>query len=140
GPMILTAIGKVAFGKNDAEVFITGATRITNEQTLAQVVSLDRGVLAQPSNVGVHHFDAYTVVPEGELNVGYDFNEHVRLSFGYSFLYWNKVLRPANQIDQALNIQPLQPLPFAGEPRPAGIFRTSPFFAQGLTLSCLLSY
>jgi hypothetical protein len=43
----------------------------------------------------------FTVVPEGTLNVGYQFAPELRVWVGYDFLYISDVLRPGQQVNTA---------------------------------------
>src|SRR5262249_42939276 len=95
GCFVLTLTGKVAVGENDMISKISGNTIIT-EPDGTVTTSNTRAVLVQPSNVGEQHLKKIGVIPAGEAYVGYDFNEYVRLSIGYSFIYWFDILRPGN--------------------------------------------
>ena len=46
------------------------------------------GLLALPSNIGVHSRDVFSVVPEVGLTVGYQLTDHLKTFVGYNFLYW----------------------------------------------------
>jgi hypothetical protein len=42
-------------------------------------------------------------VPEGSLELGFQITPHVSATFGYTFLYWNKVARPGDQVSNVIN-------------------------------------
>ena len=42
-------------------------------------------------------------VPEAGINFNVEATKNIRLRFGYSFLFWNAVSRPGQQIDRAVN-------------------------------------
>jgi len=93
--------GKIGVGANDQEVDINGSSALA---TPTGPIVAGGGVLAQASNIGVHTQTALSIVPEGGVNVGVKITPHLRLTAGYSFLYWSSVVRPANQIDHNVNL------------------------------------
>lgn len=96
----LTAFGKVALGSTDEKLRIQGTTTLV---TPAGNQVAPGGVLALPSNIGNYSRSVFGVVPEAGLTLGIEPIQHVRATLGYSFLYWNNVLRPGNQIDRIVN-------------------------------------
>jgi hypothetical protein len=124
---------KFAMGTTQQLVTISGST-ITNVQGPTQV--LPGGLLAQPTNSGRFSRDAFTVVPEVGVNLGYQITNNLRATLGYNFLYWSDVARPGDQVDLAVNPNQLRvprPSPLTGPPSPALSFHSSGFWAQGLT-------
>ncbi|HEY7315033.1 MAG TPA: BBP7 family outer membrane beta-barrel protein [Gemmataceae bacterium] len=91
------------------------------------------GLLAQSSNIGSYTRGITSFIEEVGLNVGYQFTNHIRGFVGYNFLYWNNVVRPGNQIDQTVNPNLIPPSVPGGPARPAFDFRSSDFWAQGVT-------
>jgi hypothetical protein len=55
-------------------------------------------------------------------------------------LYWNKVIRPPDQIDRAVSVQPLPVSDQVGVSRPVAIHRPTNIWVQGLSLSVGFSY
>jgi hypothetical protein len=90
------------------------------------------GFLALPTNMGHFDRDHFAVVPEFGLHFGYQVTDHVRAFAGYTFLYWDNVVRPGNQIDLTVNPSQVPPHTLVGAPRPAFAFQGSDFWAQGL--------
>jgi hypothetical protein len=116
------------------EVRVAAVTVIT-EPDGTVTSGTNQGLLVGPGNAGKFGRDRYTFVPEGAVRIGYAFNEYVSLRVGYSFIYLDEVLRPGNQIDRRVNVQPVGaqglPQPLA----PLGpVFGGSHFWAQGLDL------
>ncbi len=99
--LFVNAFGKVALGATDEEVDINGSTTLFDLTAGAQ--SAGGGVLALPTNIGLHSRTVIGFVPEGGLNVGVKVLPSLNLTAGYSFLYWNAVVRPGGQIDRAVN-------------------------------------
>ena len=93
------AFTKVAFGSTNEKVTINGSTTLTGPG--GQTVPT--GVLALPGNIGTYTRSTFGVVPEFGLTLAAQPFRNVRLTMGYSYLYWNKVARPGNQIDRVIN-------------------------------------
>ena len=65
---------------------------------------------------------------------------HLPISPGYNFLYWTGVARPGNQMDRAINIQSLQPFDQIGQARPAPLFSSTGFWAQGMSVQMAFTF
>lgn len=107
-------------------------------------VNAGSGMLAAASNIGSYLHNAFAVVPEVGLNLGYDLTSWLRVKVGYSFIYWSSVVRPGGQIDR--NLDPRQSpslqayIPgFVGH-EPVPFFNTSSFWAQGLNVGVQLRF
>jgi hypothetical protein len=87
-----------------------------------------RALLIQPSNAGRFSRNVFGVVPEAKVNLTYEFNQHVRLGVGYTFLYWHDVLRPGDAIDPTID------LGNPPETRPQFTFNRGSYWVQGLNL------
>ena len=96
----VSAYTKLALGANDEEVDIAGSSTLISP---AGVFTAPGGVLALTSNGGQHNRTRLGFIPEVGLNVGLNLTNHLRLSAGYSFTFWNEVVRPSLQIDRAVN-------------------------------------
>ena len=96
----LSAYGKVALGMTEEKLRIQGSTTLI---TPAGNQTAPGGILALPSNIGNYSRSVFGVVPEAGLTLGIEPIRHVRATVGYSFLYWNNVLRPGAQIDRIVN-------------------------------------
>jgi len=121
----------VGMGVTQQFVTIDGQT-ITQSPGLGTTVS-QGGLLAQTSNIGRYTHEAFSVVPQIGLNIGYQFTNHIRGFVGYNFLYWSSVVRPGNQIDPVVNPNLIPPAIGGGPQRPAFNFNGSDFWAQGIT-------
>src|SRR5206468_3726793 len=98
--------GKVAFGNVEQRLRNSAFTSIREPD--GRVTSdTDNALFVSPGNAGRFSRTRFAVVPEGSFKVGFDFNEHVRLTFGYTFLYLSHALRPADQLDRNVNVQPV---------------------------------
>jgi hypothetical protein len=104
-------------------------------------VALPGGLLALSTNSGRYSTGDWTVIPEAAVRIGYQVSEHLRVSVGYSALYWPNVWRAAGQIDPALNTDLLPPaIPTAGPSRPLFPGRTSALWAQFLSVGVEVRY
>lgn len=134
--------GKVGLGQTHQTLDIAGGTTVIGAN--GSVTRFAGGVLAEPSNIGSHERDRFSIVPEAGIDLAYQVTKHVRLSLGYSFLYWNNVIRPGSQPDFVVDVaQAPQLAPAAaptGQRRPAVFFRETDFWAQGISLGAEIRY
>lgn len=142
GRFYVDVLAKVALGVSVEHAAIDGWTAYSTSGGQSGGVGV--GALALPSNSGTYGKDQFAVVPEAGINFGYALTQHIRLTFGYTFLYWSRVFRPGNQIDRAIN-----PTEFPavvglgtsqGPPRPNFTFKDSDFWAQGLNFGLVFRY
>jgi hypothetical protein len=136
------AVAKVAVGDSHEVVDIFGSTSITPPGGPAQ--SSPGGLLALPSNSGRFSHDAFAVVPEVGLTVGYQVTRYLRAFAGYTFLYWSDVARPGDEIDRNINRQQVPTSringPLTGPAQPAFSFNQTDFWAQGVSVGLELRY
>jgi hypothetical protein len=139
GPWFLNMRGSVALGTTHEIADVSGITRVSVPGLGSE--SFAGGLLTQPTNIGHFNHNTFSVVPETGFNIGYQFTEHARIYLGYTFLYWNRVARPGNQIDLAVNTSQINPpRVLAGPARPEFVFHDSDFWAQGLNFGLELRY
>ena len=122
-------LAKLALGGTRARTRIDGSTTVAVPQQ-APVVYGD-GMLALPTNSGTSQETVFTAMPELGLNIGYDLTPRLKATFGYTFLYWSRIARPADQIDTSLNPTQFPAGTLAGYPAPAPKFILSDYWAQG---------
>lgn len=93
------------------------------------------GIFAQPANEGRTSATKFSVVPDLQIKIGYAITPRLRATIGYDFLYYGGVLRPGDQINrntpkgQTFN----QADPTISTTSPTRLFKTSDFFAHGLS-------
>ncbi len=144
GHFFVNLLSQVAVGGTQQLVNIKGTSN-TSIPGFSPMGAASSGLLALAgSNAGRTTHDAIGVVPEVELKLGWQFGKFARLSVGYSFLYWNSVVRPAEQLDRVVNPN-LVPLSGSfgapgGPGVPAAPFRRTDFWAQGLLFGLELTY
>lgn len=122
GKVFLDWRALIAFGATVRTVQISGSTLFLDPVPGGNPVRQPGGLLALPSNIGTYTSSEFSVIPEVNVNLGYQITPMVRAYIGYSFLYWNNVARAGEQID--LNVDP------AGLPSRAGpgVIGTAPNF------------
>jgi hypothetical protein len=121
----LDAQVKVALGNTNMYVLVDG-------QTTTNGVVANRGpLLALPSNMGEYQMNEFTAVPELGITVGYDLTCRLRMTVGYTLIYWGKVARAGDQID--LEINPAQLTGGPGD-QPRFSMVTTDYWAQGLNV------
>lgn len=128
----------VGLGTTHKEATIDGSTTITPSG--GRSTTYAGGLLALPTNIGRYTKNDFSVVPEIGLNLGYQFNQNIRVFVGYSFLYWSNVTRAGDIIDLTINTSQLPPNPLVGPARPAFTWNDSDFWAQGVSFGAELRY
>lgn len=149
---------KIAAGNMHQTININGSTTIENGNfngnTFARQTQ-SGGLLAQGTNIGSHSADRFAVVPEIGLKFGWDITQHWRFYAGYNVLYISNVVRAGEQLDLRVNRTQSA---FAGvdangvangshgvlapgsPATPAVLFRTTEFWAQGVSLGLEYRY
>jgi hypothetical protein len=138
GKWSFEVLTKIAAGNTHSTVTINGQTSITAPNQATQLLS--GGVLAGSTNSGTYQRDAFTMIPQLGIEVGYQVNCHWRAFVGYNVLYWGSVFNAADQID--LNVDPRNfPPPIRGGlPFPAYPDKSTNFWAHGINLGTEFRY
>jgi hypothetical protein len=132
----LELLSKLAIGSTKQKVNISGSTRQTTLAPGPTDETRSGGLLALDSNIGRYERDELSVIPEIGFTVGFALTERLRVTGGYTFLYWSRVVRPGDQID--LEVNP-DNLPFSNVPpslpnRPEFVFRDTDLWAHGMNV------
>ena len=98
----LSMLAKVGLGNTHETVHVNGTTLITDLS--GSTIPFSNGLLAQPSNIGVHTANEFTVVPELNIRYTRHLTDCIDLAIGYTGIYWSEVAQPGNQVN--LNIDP----------------------------------
>jgi hypothetical protein len=132
GRWMLETLGKMALGNNRQSVSISGATAIT-EGGVTQ--NFPAGILTQRTNIGRYDRDQFAMVPELGVTLGYRVSPRLRLTLGYTLVYFSNVVRAGDQVDLDVNpnLFPPEADPFSGPLRPAFVYRETDFWAQGFS-------
>ncbi len=110
-------------------------------------INAEGGLLALPgANIGTFRQSKFGVLPDVGLTLGVYLTPHLRLGVGYNLLYLNSVVRPADQIDQVLDVTRIPNFPVGTVPAIAGVrpsafpLKTTDFFVQGITFSLMWTF
>jgi hypothetical protein len=126
---------KAAAGTTYEEISIQGSqvrSRPNGTTTISQ-----GGLFALPSNIGHFHREQFALMPELDINVAIPLGSHLSFKGGFTAFYWNRVVRPENNIDRHIDVNQLPN--FGGAPnqatftRPTVPFVQSQFYAGGFT-------
>jgi len=128
GRWSLETVMKLGLGCTHSRMDIDGMTTTTVPG--GGTTSFAGDLLAQETNIGRYTQDQFAVVPELGVTLGYDLTCQLRATFGYTFLYWSQVARPASQLDT--NASQLPPETPTGSHQPAFDFVMSDYWAQGM--------
>ena len=81
--------------------------------------------------------DVFSVLPQLGVTGGYMLTDRLKMTLGYTFMYWSRVVRPGDQIDLEVNPEliPSQSLTGDGLPaRPQFVFRDTDMWVQGMNV------
>jgi hypothetical protein len=126
-------LSRLAIGGTHQQVDINGSTlRGVGEGPIPE----NGGLLALPSNIGSYTQDQFSVMPELGATLGFAVTRRLRLTVGYTFIYWSDVVRPGDQIDTVLDTRQIPR--FDGTSTTAILpqfdFRETNIWVQGLNL------
>ncbi|HLN30905.1 MAG TPA: BBP7 family outer membrane beta-barrel protein [Gemmataceae bacterium] len=142
GPWSLDLTAKVAVGDTQQFVNIAGAT--TFAPSGGPVSAQPGGLFALPTNIGMYSRDQFSIVPEAGFKVSYKLTDCCRAFVAYSLLYDSNVVRPGSVIDSGVNVSQLSsqlgPGMLVGPARPAPVFHTTDFWAQGISVGLEFRY
>ena len=97
GGIFINTTAKIALGDMHEIVEIAGSN--TSTFVAGAPVTSAGGAFAQPTNMGRFSSDHFAVLPEVNLNVGYQYGS-VRAFIGYTFQYASDVVHPGDQIER----------------------------------------
>lgn len=129
----LDMLMRMGIGNTHQQVTIAGTTQSTQNGV---TTNANGGLLAQRTNIGTYSRDQFGIVPELGATLGYQVTQRLRLTAGYSFIYWSNVVRPGDQIDTTVNpnlLPPENPTQTAFL-NPRFSFRETDYWIQGLSL------
>jgi hypothetical protein len=137
GRFRVNILGKVALGNSHEVTAIHGTQILVPPPGGGPMSILPNALFAKASNIGVQQADAFAVVPEVGINVGYEMKRNVLLYAGYTFLYCSDAVRPGDQIDP--NVNTLFPIAI-GPAFPAPKFKHTDFWAQGVNFGLAMRF
>jgi hypothetical protein len=124
-------LGRVAVGNMEQTLRIMGETTITNPPPAGggappPPVTIPGGLLAQPSNIGTYTRDRTVVSPEATITLGYNVNQNITFTLGYSFIYWTNVAQAGPHINRNVDLTQVNAVP-----PPPGVMGTD-FWVMGM--------
>jgi hypothetical protein len=100
--------------------------------------------LALGGNIGITSRDVFAVMPEANVNVGYQITKHIRAYAGYSFLWISDVMRPGDQLNRLVNPTMIPTSlafgPQVGATHPVLDAKHTDYWAQGLNFGLVVRY
>lgn len=146
GPLQIEVIAKVALGVTNQVVNINGSTvenippALASAFGLPSTITSNTALLVQPGNSGHFTHSEMSVLPEGQLNLGYAFNDNLMIKIGYTGMYWTNVVRPENEIERTINIQPLGSPVIIAPSAPIFAFHPTNLWIQGFQAGLEISF
>jgi hypothetical protein len=135
----VSGTGKASLGWIDQMINVAGGTTVIFPG-LAPVSNIG-GLLALGSNIGRHAQSNAVIIPELNMNLGYQVTQNLRIRAGYNFLYISTVARPGNIIDTTINPGLLPPATGAATPaRPAVQSDRADFILHGINAGLELRF
>lgn len=137
--------GRAILGLGDTVQNISITGNAQQFQPGVGLTTAQGGGLTNASNMGHFSRDAFSVVPEVQLKIGYQLGRFVNLFVGYNFLYWSNVVRPGTAISRNVDFQGIptsglyNPAVPPGAPGPLSFVNTG-FWAQGINLGVLFTF
>ncbi len=130
----LDALMRLGIGNVKQTVTIGGSSVITQGNP-GTTTTYGSGFLAQSTNIGTFDRNTFTMIPELGLTLGYQLTKRLRLTTGYSLVYWGNVVRPGDQIDLNVNPNLLAPqeTTVTTPNRPQFRFVETDYYVQGLS-------
>jgi hypothetical protein len=133
----LSATFKLGLGWNHEVINFDGrqVRTLANGTRIASPGSL----FALPSNIGTHTRNRFSVLPELNLNISIPIGNQFAINGGYTLLYWDRTVRPSDQIDRVIDITQIPSFPAGtavptGQPHPGVLFRERNLFLHGLNV------
>jgi hypothetical protein len=134
----------VGLGTMNQQAEISGFQQLN---TTTGPLTAQGGLLAVPgANIGRFSQNRFGAVTDAGLTLGVYVTPNLRLGIGYNLMYVNSVVRPAGQIDPALDVSRIPNFPVGTVPAVNGVrpsvvpLRTTDFFTQGITFSLMWSF
>jgi hypothetical protein len=122
---------KLALGNTHSRANVGGSQTLSAPGETP--VHYNDGMLALSTNSGSYNRNAFAVMPELGVTLGYDLTCRLKATVGYTFLYWSNVVRPADLIDTELNPSQFPPDELSGNPSPKFQWVSTDYWAQGVT-------
>jgi hypothetical protein len=136
----LDVTGKLAMGATVQSVNIQGSISQPGLGTFPG------GFFTQPSNIGRTTSSEFGVIPSVDLKLGCQLTNHIGVFVGFTFLYWNQVVRPGDQMDHSVNVtqnailDPNGVGKLIGPAQPTPFFNRTDFWATGVNFGLTFDF
>jgi hypothetical protein len=129
----LRVLGKVGLGATHAANSIAGSTT-TIDLSDDSVTVAEGGLLALPTNIGGFSNTRFATFSELGISADYYFGCQLKISAGYTLVYWTELTRTGQQVSLEVNPTQIGGGALVGPPLPGRSQATTDFWAQGFTL------
>ncbi len=109
GRWSLKGLAKVTVANNRQSVTIAGNSIV--DTGVGPVLVPNAGTFAQVSNIGMYKRDKVTYIPELGFTLGYDLNPCVKMTAGYTFMYFPNIVLAGDHIDTRVSPAQLSAFP-----------------------------
>jgi hypothetical protein len=144
GRVALILDSKLALGQNHETLNIEGTSGAPNGATpFRGLATVPGGVLAVPSNIGVRTSNDFSLIPQFDLNVAFQLHRSVRLFAGISWMYWNNLVRPGDQLNNVIDTRQVPSSNFfngQSVTQPPHPFNRVDFDAYGFNVGVLIGF
>jgi hypothetical protein len=146
GPMSLDFRTALAIGDTRARVTIAGESRVGTQNadgSVTPTATARGGLFALPSNIGTTVTHQLSVIPEVGVTLNCQVFDGILAYVGYSYLYWDNVARPGEQIDRSIERSQIPfSRTFTGAPAglPSVTLRRSDLSIHGLNAGFALQF
>ncbi len=132
-------LGRFGFGNMRQSILISGST--TSTDATGATSTRASGLLAQAAtNGGLHEQDKFSFMNEAGVKFTFYPVERLKLSVGYSLMYWSSVIRPGFEIDTSIDGRLLTAVPPANATQPAFAFDPTDYLVHGLNFGAELRF
>ena len=146
GQFTTTVDLKLALGTTSQNLNVAGeSVLISPSAPIRDPQTVPGGLLAVKTNSGAFSRDVFTVIPELNVNVGFNLARSIKLFATYNIFYWSSVIRPGDQLDNRVDSRqvPTDPLFDPTAPDvvfPRRSFFTRDFWGHGLSLGVEIGF
>ncbi|HVK14864.1 MAG TPA: BBP7 family outer membrane beta-barrel protein, partial [Gemmataceae bacterium] len=142
GKWTLGIMGKAAAGINRQRVDLLGSSTLVGAGTTN---TQQGGILNTAPDICRVRKDRFAILPEGNINLGYNITNSCRINVGYNFLYINRVARPlAITTPPNLNLTQVPTSPTFGAASPGApqrdLLNDTDFYLHGFNFGLQLSF
>jgi len=140
GRWSLDYLAKVSFGQMRQTAEIDGG-RAINPFGLGPSVNTAGGVLAEPTNMGVHTRYEEVFIPEFSLGLTYYARPNLSFGMSYNYMWISSVLLSGDQIDRHVDPSLFNGgAPVVNPPRPEFRFNDTSYWLMGMNFSVQYNY